>query len=419
MQPKLSVILPNFNHADHLPQCLEAILSQSFGDLELVVVDDASTDSSRDVLASCARSDSRVRVFHNPKNLGVIATLNRAMELSRAEYVFGAASDDYVLPGYFRQAMDLFAANPQAGLATGLAECVDGHGRLKALTPGYWSDEPRYIEPRELAPRMKSCGVPGPTIWRRAAFLEAGGYHADLRWHGDWFPLQVVAFRHGVCFVPEPISVVREVADSYSANQGRKRTQRHVLQKLFARMADPAYRDVLWGFEVSGILRQFGPEAVRAAVTMPAFPKELLPALRETTLVHASNLLHEPDDDVNAGLATLVSRFGEDAFHLYDALGHVERNATATATREAARLARRDLRRSVSIPRYWGSRAHRAIVMFARGMDRAMRPLHNRRLERIEKHLEELIRLQQHAIAETARAASRATPNARAATRAA
>jgi len=156
---------------------------------------------------------------------------------------------------------------------------------------------------------------------------------------------------------------------------------------------------------------------VRAAATFPNLPDALLPALRESTLINGSNLLHEPNDEVNAGLVALLARYGAESFPLYDALCHVERSAAATATREAARGACRELRRSVSLSRYWGSRAYRAMVMFARGMDRAMRPLHNRRLERIEKHLEELIRLQQHAIAESARAASGTSPSARPASR--
>ena len=224
--PKLSVILPNYNHAAFLPRCVEAILDQTYTDLELVVIDDASTDNSREVLADYARRDPRVKFHVNPQNSGVIATLNRALALARGEYVFGAASDDYILPGYFEKAMGLFAAHPEAGIALGQVECVDDDGRVRLVAPGPWADEPCYLPPHELAPRMQLCGIPGPVVWRKEDFLAAGGYHADLRWHGDWFPLQVVAFRRGVCFIPESTSVVREAPESYSQNQKRKKTPR-------------------------------------------------------------------------------------------------------------------------------------------------------------------------------------------------
>jgi glycosyltransferase involved in cell wall biosynthesis len=390
--PKLSVILPNYNHAAYLPKCIDAILGQSFADLELVVVDDASTDHSRDVIADYARRDPRVRVYHNAENRGVIATLNRALGMARGEYVFGAASDDYVLPGYFGKAMGLFAAHPEAGIALGMAECVDDDGRVRFLSPGPWADEACYLPPKELAPRMTLCGVPGPVIWRRDAFLAAGGYHADLRWHGDWFPLQVVAFRRGVCFIPERTSVVREVPESYSQSQKRKKVQREVLHTLLRRIADPGYRDVLWGFAASGIFRQFGPELVRAAAAMPDLPAELLPALRETAFVHAANLLVEPDPAVRAGLAGLLGRYGRGAFGLYDALAPArEPDPGAAAVRREARAA---IRRDVPRLTFWRARARRAAGRVMRAVDRYARPLHHYRLQRIEHLLAELVEVQ-------------------------
>jgi glycosyltransferase involved in cell wall biosynthesis len=392
--PKLSVILPNYNHAEFLPQCVEAILSQSFTDLELIVVDDASTDNSRELLAAYARHDSRVRLYQNPKNSGVIASLNRALELTRADYVFGAASDDYVLPGYFQAAMDLFAAHPMAGVSFGLAECVDEYDRVKFHSPGMWSDEPRFLTPQEAAPRMTTCGVPGPVIWRKAAFLEAGGYHSDLNWHGDWFPLQVIAFRYGVCFIPERTSVVREVADSYSNNQRKRKVQRELMQRLLGRMVSPAYRDVLWGFTASGILRQFEAEIVRAAATMPNLPDELLPPLHEPLFGHAANTMLEHDPDVRAGVASLLGRHGRAAFRFYDLLEHYQRMDSSPAVRIAAKNARAEIRRDMPTVPFIKSRVRRTAARFLLWADRCTRPLHHQRLERIERHLAHMVHLQ-------------------------
>jgi len=392
--PKLSVILPNYNHASFLPRCVEAVLDQSFTDLELIVIDDASTDNSRDVLAEYARRDPRVKFHVNPENRGVIATLNRALDLARGEYVFGAASDDYVLPGYFEKAMALFAAHPEAGIALGQVECVDDDGRVRLVAPGPWAEEACYLPPRELAPRMQLCGIPGPVIWRKEDFLAAGGYHADLRWHGDWFPLQVVAFRRGVCFIPESTSVVREAPESYSQNQKRKKTQREVLQTMLARMASAEYRDVLWGFTVSGIFRQFGPDLVRAAATLPGLPAELLPALREATFAHAANLLREPDAEVRAGVAVMLGRYGREAFGLYDVIASKsEVDPRAALARRAAQAAiRRDLPALARVKFHVRSAA--GAVM--RAADHCARPLLHRRVERLERLLGEMLEFQRN-----------------------
>ncbi len=392
--PKLSVILPNYNHAAYLPRCVEAILNQTYTDLELVVIDDASTDNSREVLADYARRDPRVKFHVNPKNSGVIATLNRALDLARGEYVFGAASDDYILPGYFEKAMALFAAHPEAGIALGQVECVDDDGRVRLVAPGPWAEEACYLPPRELAPRMQLCGIPGPVVWRKADFLAAGGYHADLRWHGDWFPLQVVAFRRGVCFIPESTSVVREAPESYSQNQKRKQTQRLVLQTMMARMVSPEFHDVLWGFTASGIFRQFGPELVRAAAVMPGLSAELLPALREVTFAHAANLLREPDAEVRAGVAALLGRYGREAFGLYDVIASsAEVDPRAAQARRAARAAiLRDLPALARVKFHVRTVAGKVM----RAADRCARPLLHRRVERLERLLGEMVEFQKN-----------------------
>ncbi|QDU22957.1 glycosyltransferase family A protein [Urbifossiella limnaea] len=392
--PKLSVILPNYNHAPYLPRCIEAILDQSYTDLELIIIDDASTDDSRDVIAEYARHDPRVRFHVNEKNSGVIATLNRALGMARGEYVFGAASDDYVLPGYFEKAMALFAAHPEAGITVGLVECVDDDGRLRFLSPGPWADEACYLPPKELAPRMTLCGVPGPVIWRKDEFLAAGGYHADLQWHGDWFPLQVVAFRRGVCFLPERVSVVREVPESYSQSQKRKKTQQVVLRTLMARIAAPEYRDVLWGYTASGIFRQFGPELIRAAALTPDLPAELLPPLRDAAFAHAANLMREPDAAVRAGLATLLGRYGREAFGLYDVVSaRGEPDPGAAEVRRAAQAAiLRDLPALSRVKFHVRSAAAKVL----RAADRCARPLLHRRVERLERLLAEMLEFQRN-----------------------
>lgn len=398
--PSLSVILPNYNHADFLPRCIRAILSQSFDDFELVVVDDASTDGSAAVIEEFARRDPRVRFYRNAENRGVIYTLTRALELARADYVFGAASDDYILPGYFEEAMGLFRRHPQAGLCLGTTECVNDAGRVTCVVPGPWSEEPGYLTPDEVAAGMTTCGVPGPAIWKRAAFLEAGGYRAELRWHGDWFPLQVVAFRHGVCFIPRVVSVVRMVDESYSANQRRTKTQRTILQRLLAVIAEPKYRGALPYFTKSGVLRQFGPELVRAAATMDPLPTELLAPLREHVLAHAREVLAEVDPQLRAGAARVLGRYGREAYPLYERLGEMKADPDASVAL-AARQARAAIRQDVPTFTLWKRQLRAVAGVVLRAVDRFSRPLHHRRLENIELLLTELVQAQKGDIRHT------------------
>lgn len=388
-KPALSVILPNYNHAAFLDRAITAFLDQSFRDFELIIVDDASTDHSVEVIEKYARADPRVTLHRNPENKGVIFTLNRLLGLARADHVMGAASDDYILPGYFAAAMDMFARYPQAGICLGLCASVNEDGDLMHETPGYWSSEPEYISPDELVGRVGACGVPGPVVWHRQGFLDAGGYIPELRWHGDWFTLQVLAFRRGVCFLPYRTSVVRNATDSYSAGQRRFLEQREVLRHLLALVADPRYADVRPHFTESTILTQFGAELVRVAVTEPDLPAVLLPVLKKYVFGLAKTLLRDPTTAVAVGTADLLVRYGRDAVPMLEELARtptVRRPQLAAAVDRAGRA----IRRTRSYPSRMLRSLRNGVGAFMRGLDRFLHPLHHRRLESIDLTLQEM-----------------------------
>lgn len=91
----ISVIVPVYNVKEYLGRCIESILGQSFGDIEVILVDDGSTDGSGEICDSYALRDGRVRVIHKT-NGGVSAARNTAIDVVQGEYMFFADSDDYL-----------------------------------------------------------------------------------------------------------------------------------------------------------------------------------------------------------------------------------------------------------------------------------------------------------------------------------
>ena len=100
MKGVISVIVPVYNVAAYLPQCLDSILSQDYGALEVLVVDDGSTDGSGALCDQYARQDSRVQVVHQ-KNAGAAAAKNAALDLATGEYLSFVDSDDYLAPNVY------------------------------------------------------------------------------------------------------------------------------------------------------------------------------------------------------------------------------------------------------------------------------------------------------------------------------
>src|SRR5512133_912996 len=96
--PAISIITPVFNVQAHLAQCMESLLAQRFRNIEIVCINDASTDGSAAILDKYARLDSRVALVEHQVNLGLGAARNTGLELARGEYIVFVDSDDWVTP---------------------------------------------------------------------------------------------------------------------------------------------------------------------------------------------------------------------------------------------------------------------------------------------------------------------------------
>lgn len=97
MEPLISMIVPVYNVAAYLPRCLDSIVGQTYGNLEILLVDDGSTDGSGEICHRYARADQRIRVIHQ-ENRGVSAARNAGLEEMTGEYVMFVDSDDWIGP---------------------------------------------------------------------------------------------------------------------------------------------------------------------------------------------------------------------------------------------------------------------------------------------------------------------------------
>ena len=219
--PTLSVIMPNYNHARYLPQALDAVLSQSFRPIEIVVIDDASTDDSVEIIEHYARADATIRLVRNPQNLGHLVSLQKVIGELRGDYVHSTAADDVVMPALYEKSMNLLAQHPSAGLCTALARYIDEEGRPQELlpTPSVSSSE-RYIAPQEvlsLLRKQEPWFTSVTSIYRRDALIEVGCFLPVLQNYADAFSSRVLALGYGACFVPAVLGCWRRMSKGFAA----------------------------------------------------------------------------------------------------------------------------------------------------------------------------------------------------------
>jgi glycosyltransferase involved in cell wall biosynthesis len=221
--PRVSVIVPNYNHEQYLAQRLDTIFNQTFQDFEVILLDDCSTDNSRAVIERY-RSDARVRILLNERNSGSpFKQWNKGFELSNGEYVWIAESDDYASP----ELLGTLVARLDAEPATGLAYCqswitkADPAGTPLAKVERWYRDLPgneRWVEgfsnegPSELAQFMvfkNTIPNASAVVFRRSLLDEGLRAPEDMHLAGDWMFWVEILLRCGVVYVPEPLNYFR------------------------------------------------------------------------------------------------------------------------------------------------------------------------------------------------------------------
>jgi glycosyltransferase involved in cell wall biosynthesis len=270
--PRLSVVLPNYNHGHFLRQSLDAIISQLRPSDELIVLDDASTDDSREIISEFSRRFDQIRPVFTEENRGVVANINRGVAMAKNDYVYLGAADDYMLPGFVDITMAAAQRYPQAGIIA----CDPGYQRSGADTyemfPLQLGEVEHYFSPEVVVAVRQAleAGIGMTThasIVRREALLEAGCFQPSLEFCCDWFVLYVIVFRAGFVYAPHKGAIMRVDPTTYSgAGWSSKERRRRVLLNLAHMIMSEPYRDVRAAFAESGVLRHFHPDMLQLAL---------------------------------------------------------------------------------------------------------------------------------------------------------
>lgn len=269
-RPTLSVIVTNYNHARVLPRALDALLAQQPLPLEILVVDDGSTDDSRQVLGHYAHQHARIRPVHLPHNQGVAAATRHGVEQACGDLVYLAAADDEVLPGFFAAALGMMRRFPQAGLVFGKMVMVDAADRpLDSFGVSAWRED-LFAGPQRFLQEFLERELPGhslcaATIYRRESFLEAGGYRADLGHWMDTFAARAVGLRRGVCYLARPV-MKWTVSEGGLALATSVDDALAIAGRAAALMRSPEFADVFPAAYVARWEKQYRLEVFRASL---------------------------------------------------------------------------------------------------------------------------------------------------------
>lgn len=126
--PKLTVLMPVYNAEKFLAPAMESILQQTFTDFEFLILDDGSTDSSIEIIQSYR--DPRIRFYRNEQNMGISPTLNKGIELARAEFIARMDADDIAYPERLQKQYDYLETHPDCSLVSSLVRVISEEGQF-------------------------------------------------------------------------------------------------------------------------------------------------------------------------------------------------------------------------------------------------------------------------------------------------
>lgn len=278
----LSVIMPNYNHGHYLAEVLESMLAQLPYFDEIIVVDDASTDNSVEILEKYAEKYPLITLVRNEKNLGAVPALQKGLERARGSYVFLPSADDKILPGFFKKSTDLLKQYPEAGLCCCDSFTLSEATGLRTVNRRGLSETPCYIPPDRLAGimREKIVFLSGfGSILKKSELLKTGLF-PELKWSSDRIYVSMIALRAGLCCVPEPLVVWFSTAKSYAAQGvGRRGEHEKILESVFELLKQPQYSDVLEKFKKSCVLASLHLAGLRVMAANARFRDYLSPNL--------------------------------------------------------------------------------------------------------------------------------------------
>lgn len=226
--PKVSVVIPNYNHARFLDRRIRSVLEQTYRDIEVLILDDASPDDSLSVISKYA-ADSRARVFPSEVNSGcVFKQWNKGVRMAQGDYIWIAESDDDAEPTLLEALVARLDSDPKASLAYCRSMVINERDEKRGCAFGYlahlsrrdWSQSFSMDGPRLIREALGSANlIPNASsaVFRKDAYVGCGGADEGFRFFGDWDLWLKLAARGTVSYQAEFLNLYRRHSASFTS----------------------------------------------------------------------------------------------------------------------------------------------------------------------------------------------------------
>jgi glycosyltransferase involved in cell wall biosynthesis len=264
--PRMSVVIPNYNHAHTISESIAAISGQTVLPFEVVVVDDGSTDDSVACVQALAADRPWLRIHRHDENRGVNAACNTGLGIVSGDFVLFSAADDCMSPQMVERAGAAATAFPQTGIVFSDHAEMSVDGAAKRVMPLDLPQTRRYFSVDEFIRLMQRnfFYFHVSSVWFNVGLLrDLGGFPLDVKWHGDLLAAYAAAFDRGAVYVPDSASYVRVSPMSYGAVGSRSDAQLEVLRAWLAMTRQPGWERRRAALVAAAIWPEYSLRALR------------------------------------------------------------------------------------------------------------------------------------------------------------
>tara|TARA_R110002074_G_scaffold402283_1_gene606106 strand:+ start:6212 stop:7276 length:1065 start_codon:yes stop_codon:yes gene_type:complete len=216
----ISLVMPNYNHSQYLHKSVGGMLAQLRPADEIIIIDDASTDGSLEILEAFANQYPAIKLVRRQTRLGAVVNLNDGLAEAKGDLIAFPGADDYLFPTFLRDTSALMARHPSAGFSSSSVEIRDENDRITGARPILFpTTRPAYISAERFRHMLSSSDnhfLGAATLYRRDTLLAIGGFDSALGPMCDGVSARRLAARHGFCFTPGPLGMWRVHGRNYS-----------------------------------------------------------------------------------------------------------------------------------------------------------------------------------------------------------
>jgi len=260
MKPLVSVCIPAYNGERYLKECIDSILAQTFTDFELLIIDDSSSDKTFEIAQEYAKNDSRIKVFKNEKNLGLVGNWNRCIELAQGEWIKFVFQDDLIVSNCLERMLQ--ACDTECKIAFCRRSFLFEEGTSEKTKQIYNSlalPEKKYIPFNKHISADTCCksmlkylginfiGEPTVLMIRKSAFEQFGSFNPYLIQICDLEMWIRIASNVGITYIPETLAYFRVHSGATTSNNHSQREYRMRMDKivlLHEFLFNPAYENL-------------------------------------------------------------------------------------------------------------------------------------------------------------------------------